>query len=304
MSKLLRAVQLPVIQHPRVPSSTSLANIHGSCHELLLMTVVTLTCMPRFHTSQEWGMVWCIEVIASLLLQTFLRPSLVKPLGTHDLQPQFVRVSASYLYSSLGMTLHLLSCLEYGVLLLQPHRWCQDQIWLSLLAQSNWMVYNIDIHIELQTVPSSDSLGSYCCMRTQPIANSYPNYQDIPSRKLWAYLLEFDLLAQFGHPFVGDRPNCESSESQGMHAVAPKSERQTATLNQRRSSLKLRADITHEWCRSQHTSQLCIWCWQIWSEQIWWVIQRPPKLSQTCGQKQAFVRGQLWHPWLSKIDEG
>jgi hypothetical protein len=131
MSNLFQAVPLPVIQHPWVPSSTSLAKIHRRCCELLPSMVVTLTCMPQFHTSQEWGMVWCNEVIASLSPQTSLRPSLVKPLATHDLQPQTVRVSTSYLHNSLDMTLWLLSCLEYDVPLLRPHRWCQDQIWLS-----------------------------------------------------------------------------------------------------------------------------------------------------------------------------
>jgi hypothetical protein len=152
-------------------------------------------------------------------------------------------------------------------------------------------LYGIVVHIELQTVSSSNSLGSCHCMRTQLMTNSCANYQDIPSRKIWAYILEFGLLTLFGHPSTSDRPNYESSESQGIHAIAPKSERQTATLDQRWSSLKLRANITHEWCRSQHTSLLCTWCWRIWCEQIWWVIQRPPTLSQTCGHKQTSVWG-------------
>jgi hypothetical protein len=50
---------------------------------------------------------------------------------------------------------------------------------------------------------------------------------------LLAYLPEFGLLVQFGHPSMSDMPNCESSESRGTRAVAPKSERQTATLNQK-----------------------------------------------------------------------
>jgi hypothetical protein len=80
-------------------------------------------------------------------------------------------------------------------------------------------------------VPSLDSLDSCCYMKTQPMTNSCPNYQDVPSHKPLAYLSEFDLLSQFGHPSVGDRLNYESSESQRMCAVAPKSERQTATLD-------------------------------------------------------------------------
>jgi hypothetical protein len=46
MSSLFRGVPLSVIEHPRVPSSTSLAEICGRCHELLPTTVVILACMP------------------------------------------------------------------------------------------------------------------------------------------------------------------------------------------------------------------------------------------------------------------
>jgi hypothetical protein len=74
------------------------------------------------------------------------------------------------------------------------------------------VVYDIDIRIALQTVPSSNSLGSYYCMKTQPMADTCPNYLDSPSRMLLAYLPGIGLLAQFGHSSAGDRPNCESSE--------------------------------------------------------------------------------------------
>jgi hypothetical protein len=70
-------------------------------------------------------------------------------------------------------------------------------------------------------------------MKTQLMADACPNYLDSPSRMLLAYLLGFGLLTQFGHPSMGDRLNYESSEFQGMRVVAPKSERQTATLNQK-----------------------------------------------------------------------
>jgi hypothetical protein len=209
MSNLSWEVPLPAIPHPRVPLSTFA--IRGRCRGLLPTTVVIPACMPRFHISQEWEMVWCNEVIASLLPQTSSCPLLVKPLGTHDLRPQTIRVGATYLHSSLGVTSQLLGCLE--VPLLWPHRRCQDQIWLSLLAQSNWVVYDIDVRIIPWMVSSSNSLGSCCCMKTQSVADACPNYLDIPSRKLWAYLPEFGWLARFGHPFVGDRPNCGSSES-------------------------------------------------------------------------------------------
>jgi hypothetical protein len=40
-------------------------------------------------------------------------------------------------------------------------------------------------------------------------------------------------LRRFDYLSVGDRPNCGSSESSWMHAVAPRSEWQTANLGQR-----------------------------------------------------------------------
>jgi hypothetical protein len=128
MSSPSRVVPLPAIQHPRVPSNTSLAEIRRRCHELLPMTVVTLTSMPPFHTSQELGMVQCNEVIASFLLQISSRPSLVKPLNTRGLQPQTVKVSAFCLHSSLGTTLRVLSFLRYDVSLLRPQQQCLGQI--------------------------------------------------------------------------------------------------------------------------------------------------------------------------------
>jgi hypothetical protein len=128
MSNLTRAVPLLEIQHPRVPSSTSSATICERCHGLLPMTMVTPAYMPRFHTSQEWEMVQCNEVIASLSLQISLCPSLAKPLGIFDFQPQTIMVDTSCLHSTLGMTLQLLSYLEYDDPLLRPHRRCQDQI--------------------------------------------------------------------------------------------------------------------------------------------------------------------------------
>jgi hypothetical protein len=84
--------------------------------------------LPWFHTSQEVGMVQCNKVIASLSLQFSSRHSLVKPLGTHDLQPETVRVSTSCLHSSLGVTSQLLGYLEYGIPLLWPRQRCQDQM--------------------------------------------------------------------------------------------------------------------------------------------------------------------------------
>jgi hypothetical protein len=137
MSSLSRVVPLPAIQHPRVPSNTSLAEIHGRCHELLPMTVVTPTCMPPFHTSQELGMVQYNEVIASLSLQISSHPSLVKPLSMRGLQPQPIKVGASCLHSSLDATLRLSSFLGYDVPLLRPQQQCLGQILLSHLARFN-----------------------------------------------------------------------------------------------------------------------------------------------------------------------
>jgi hypothetical protein len=81
-------VPLPAIQHPRVPSNTSFTEIRGRCRELLLMMVVTPTCMPPFHTSQELGTTQYNEVITSLSLQISSHPLLVKPLSILGLQPQ------------------------------------------------------------------------------------------------------------------------------------------------------------------------------------------------------------------------
>jgi hypothetical protein len=106
----------------------SLAEIHGRCHELLPMTVVTLIYMPPFQTSRELGMVQYNKVIASLLLQISSRPSLTKPLSARGLQPQTIKVGASCLHSSLGATLWLLNFLGYDVPLLQPQQQCLDQI--------------------------------------------------------------------------------------------------------------------------------------------------------------------------------
>jgi hypothetical protein len=63
--------------------------------------------------------------------------------------------------------------------------------------------------------------------------DSCPNHLDALSHKPLAYLLEFGLLAQFGHLSAGDRLKCGSSESRGTHAIAPKSDRQTMTLDQK-----------------------------------------------------------------------
>jgi hypothetical protein len=65
------------------------------------------------------------------------------------------------------------------------------------------------------------------------MSNSCPNSLDIPSRKLVTYPPGFYLLVQFGRPSANDRLNYGLNESLGTHAVAPKNERQTTTLDQR-----------------------------------------------------------------------
>jgi hypothetical protein len=65
------------------------------------------------------------------------------------------------------------------------------------------------------------------------MADSCHNYLDVPSCMPLAYPPGFGSLALFDRSSVGNRPNCESSKSQGTHAVAPKSERQTTTLDQK-----------------------------------------------------------------------
>jgi hypothetical protein len=123
-----RAVSFPAIQHPWVPSNTSLSEIRGRCRELLPVMVVTLTSMPPSHTFPELGMVQYNEMIASLSLQISSRPSLVKLLSTHGLPPQTIRVGASCLHSSLGATLRLSNFLGYDVPLLRPQQQCLGQI--------------------------------------------------------------------------------------------------------------------------------------------------------------------------------
>jgi hypothetical protein len=65
------------------------------------------------------------------------------------------------------------------------------------------------------------------------MADSCPNYPNVPSRMPSACLPVFGSLALFDRPSVGDRLNYESSESRGKCEVAPKSEQQTVILDQK-----------------------------------------------------------------------
>jgi hypothetical protein len=69
------------------------------------------------------------------------------------------------------------------------------------------------------------------------MVDSSPNFLVVPKHRLLAYLQGFVWLAQFGHLFVGDRLNCGSIESRGIPAVAPKTEQQTANLDQIQNSV-------------------------------------------------------------------
>jgi hypothetical protein len=142
---------------------------------------------------------------------------------------------------------------------------------------------SIDIRITLEMVPSLNSIGRCCCTRTRPRVNSDPNFLDFPKRRLLAYLQEFDRLAQFGHSSVSDRLNCGSSESQRTCAVAPKSKRQTMSLDRRLSSLEPHVSITRDLCRSPHICEHHSRCGRVRSGQIWRVNPRSPKSNQTCG---------------------
>jgi hypothetical protein len=45
----------------------------------------------------------------------------------------------------------------------------------------------IDVLITLRTVPSLNSLGSYCCRRIWPRVNSDPSSLDVPEHMISAY---------------------------------------------------------------------------------------------------------------------
>jgi hypothetical protein len=65
------------------------------------------------------------------------------------------------------------------------------------------------------------------------MVDSCPNSLGVPSHKPLAYLQEFGLLAQFGRPSMDDRLNYGSNDFRGTCAIAPKSEQQSVTLDQR-----------------------------------------------------------------------
>jgi hypothetical protein len=148
----------------------------------------------------------------------------VKRSDTHDPQLQTLRVSTSYLHNSLGM-------ISWPLVSAFSTRSGPNIIFSLGSIQLSGVRHRCPYSTLM--VPSSDSLGSCCCTRTLPTANYCPNSLDIPSHKPVTYPRGFGSLAQFGYPSMDDRSNYGSNESRGTRAVAPKSDRQTTTLDQR-----------------------------------------------------------------------
>jgi hypothetical protein len=69
------------------------------------------------------------------------------------------------------------------------------------------MEFDIYDRIVSQTVPSSNSLDSYCYRRTQHIADTYLNFFHTAEHKLLARLLESDLPFQSDHRSEDDKQN-------------------------------------------------------------------------------------------------
>jgi hypothetical protein len=68
-------------------------------------------------------------------------------------------------------------------------------------------------------------------MKTQPMADSCPNYLNVPSHMPLAYPPGFGSLAMFDCQSMGDKLSYGSSEFRGKHTVVLKSEQQTVTLD-------------------------------------------------------------------------
>jgi hypothetical protein len=71
---------------------------------------------------------------------------------------------------------------------------------------------------------SSDSLGNYCYIKTQPTVDSYFTFLGVLLHKPSAYSQEFGLLFQFGCLSTNDMLNCKSNEFLGTRVIVPKSE--------------------------------------------------------------------------------
>jgi hypothetical protein len=175
-------------------------------------------------------MVQCSAVLTSLSFQTFSHLSLVKLIGRHDFQFQTSMVNIFCWHSSLDVPCGLQVLLNttdcHFSFINKVGTKYSFLSWLNLVEQGAASMYTT-----LQTVPSLDFLSSCCCMKTQPMANSCPSCLDVPLRRLLAYLPIFGSLAQFGYLFAGDRLNYGSNESQGKHAIVPRSEQQTMILD-------------------------------------------------------------------------
>src|SRR6266540_5734209 len=75
----------------------------------------------------------------------------------------------------------------------------QVQIPDFLQSDSRTKVFCTCVHTGPQTVTSSNWLDSYCCMRTQHMADSCPNSDHSSMHKLSAYPRESGSPFQFGH---------------------------------------------------------------------------------------------------------
>jgi hypothetical protein len=82
---------------------------------------------------------------------------------------------------------------------------CRVQKPSILQSHSKTMAFGTYDLIASQTLPSSNSLDSYCCRRTQRTVDSYPNSFHTVEHELLAYPQGPDLLSQTVHRSVGDK---------------------------------------------------------------------------------------------------
>jgi hypothetical protein len=87
-----------------------------------------------------------------------------------------------------------------------------------------------------------------------------PICPDSSAHKLGAYLQEFDSLFPSDHRSADDKLNYRSDGFTRKHATAPRNERQTRVLDQKRWSWTHHADTRCVQYIIQRTSQPCSWC--------------------------------------------
>jgi hypothetical protein len=76
---------------------------------------------------------------------------------------------------------------------------CRVQTPSILQSHSKKTGFGTYEYIASQMAPSSNSLGNYCCRRTQHMTDSYLNIFRIAEHKLSAYIQESDWLSRFDH---------------------------------------------------------------------------------------------------------